>query len=40
MVFVNAEAGIDAPQHLRGKRVGSPSYQMTAALWVRAVLGA
>jgi len=37
-VFVNADAGIDHPSDLEGKRVGVPEYQMTAALWVRGIL--
>jgi 4,5-dihydroxyphthalate decarboxylase len=35
---VGADAGIDEPADLRGKRIGVPHYQMTAALWVRAFL--
>jgi 4,5-dihydroxyphthalate decarboxylase len=38
MVFVNAGAGIDEPSDLRGKRVGTPEYQMTAGLWIRGFL--
>lgn len=37
-IFVNAEAGIDKPEDLRGCNVGVPEYQMTAALWCRGVL--
>jgi 4,5-dihydroxyphthalate decarboxylase len=37
-VFVNADAGIEHPSDLEGKRVGVPEYQMTAALWVRGIL--
>jgi 4,5-dihydroxyphthalate decarboxylase len=37
-IYVRADAGIDAPADLKGRRVGVPEYQMTAALWIRAVL--
>lgn len=37
-VFVNADAGIDEPADLSGKKVGVPEYQMTASLWVRGTL--
>ena len=37
-VFVHAAAGIERPEDLRGKRVGVPEYQMTAAVWVRGFL--
>ena len=37
-IFVHADAGIDAPGDLAGKRVGVPDYEMTAALWQRAIL--
>jgi 4,5-dihydroxyphthalate decarboxylase len=36
-VFVNAEAGIDNPKQLEGRRVGLPEYQQTAALWIRGI---
>jgi 4,5-dihydroxyphthalate decarboxylase len=38
MVYVNADAGIERPEDLKGKNVGVPEYQMTAALWIRAFL--
>jgi 4,5-dihydroxyphthalate decarboxylase len=37
-ILVRASAGIDTPADLRGKRVGVPEYQQTAALWSRGVL--
>lgn len=37
-IFVNADAGIDTPEDLVGKKVGVPEYQMTAALWCRGML--
>ncbi|HLI26722.1 MAG TPA: ABC transporter substrate-binding protein [Chloroflexota bacterium] len=37
-ILVRADAGIARPQDLRGRRVGVPEYQQTAALWVRGVL--
>jgi len=37
-ILVRADAGITAPTDLRGKRVGVPEYQQTAAIWGRGVL--
>jgi 4,5-dihydroxyphthalate decarboxylase len=37
-IYVNADAAIERPEDLHGKRVGVPEYQMTAALWIRALL--
>lgn len=37
-IYVNADAGIDEPADLRGRRVGVPEYQITAALWIRGML--
>jgi 4,5-dihydroxyphthalate decarboxylase len=37
-LFVNAKAGIETPADLRGRRIGVPEYQMTAALWIRSIL--
>jgi 4,5-dihydroxyphthalate decarboxylase len=37
-ILVRRAACIEAPADLRGKRVGVPEYQQTAALWARGVL--
>ena len=37
-ILVRAAAGIEKPADLRGKRVGVPEYQQTAAIWSRGVL--
>ncbi|MFH1833473.1 MAG: ABC transporter substrate-binding protein [bacterium] len=36
-VYVNTSKGIGVPQDLKGRIVGVPEYQMTAALWVRGI---
>jgi 4,5-dihydroxyphthalate decarboxylase len=37
-ILVRKDAKIDKPSDLKGKKVGVPEYQQTAALWVRGVL--
>jgi 4,5-dihydroxyphthalate decarboxylase len=37
-IYVNAASGIMGPADLVGKRVGTPEYQMTAAVWIRGIL--
>ena len=37
-VLVSRKSGIEKPADLKGKRVGVPEYQQTAALWARGVL--
>ena len=37
-VLVRTDRGIEKPADLRGKRVGVPEYQQTAALWSRGIL--
>ncbi|MBI0539322.1 ABC transporter substrate-binding protein [Roseomonas sp. KE2513] len=37
-VYIRTDRGIAKPEDLRGKRVGVPEYQLTANVWVRAIL--
>jgi len=37
-MFVRRDSGIEAPANLKGRRVGVPEYQQTAALWNRGIL--
>lgn len=37
-MLVRTDAGINSPSDLRGKRVGVPEFQQTAAIWSRGVL--
>ncbi len=37
-ILVRRDAKIETPADLKGKRVGVPEYQQTAALWIRGVL--
>lgn len=37
-VYVRTDRGIETPRDLRGKRIGVPEYQQSAALWVRGFL--
>jgi 4,5-dihydroxyphthalate decarboxylase len=37
-VYIRTDRGIETPADLRGKRIGVPEYQMSAALWVRGML--
>ena len=37
-VLVRRDAGIESPADLKGKRVGLPEYQQTAAVWIRGFL--
>jgi 4,5-dihydroxyphthalate decarboxylase len=37
-ILVRKDAGIDKPEDMKGKRIGVPEYQQTAALWIRGAL--
>ena len=37
-IYVRNDRGIERPEDLRGKRIGVPEYQMSAAMWVRGFL--
>ncbi len=37
-LYINSSSGIQAPEDLRGKRIGVGDYQMTASVWVRGFL--
>ena len=37
-IYIRTDRGIRTPADLRGKVVGVPEYQMTAALWIRGIL--
>ena len=37
-IYINANAGISVPSDLRGKRVASPEFQLTAGVWIRGIL--
>jgi 4,5-dihydroxyphthalate decarboxylase len=37
-IFVHVDAGIDEPEDLRGKVVGTPEWQLTANVWIRGML--
>jgi 4,5-dihydroxyphthalate decarboxylase len=37
-IYVNTDSGITCPEDLKGKRVASPEYQMTAPVWIRGML--
>ncbi len=37
-ILVRKEAGIEKPADMRGKRVGVPEFQQTAAVWSRGIL--
>ncbi len=37
-IYVNRQAGITRPEDLKGRTIGVPEYQMTAAVWTRGML--
>jgi 4,5-dihydroxyphthalate decarboxylase len=37
-IFINTRSGIEKPEDLAGKVVGTPEYQVTAVTWVRGIL--
>ena len=37
-ILVRKDRGIDKPSDLKGKKIGVPEYQQTAAIWTRGVL--
>jgi 4,5-dihydroxyphthalate decarboxylase len=37
-IYIRTDRGIASPADLKGKTVGVPEYQMTAAMWVRGIL--
>ena len=37
-IYVSAAAGIEQPEQLSGRLVGTPEYQMTAPVWIRGIL--
>lgn len=37
-IFINTRSGIEKPEDLKGKTVGTPEYQVTAVTWVRGIL--
>ena len=37
-IYVNTKSGIETPQDLIGRKIGTPEYQMTAPVWIRGIL--
>jgi 4,5-dihydroxyphthalate decarboxylase len=39
-IVVRRDRGIESPQDLKGRRIGTPEYQLTACVWARGILQA
>jgi len=37
-IYVHADSGIETPEDLKGKRIGTPGYGMSANTWIRGML--
>lgn len=37
-VYINKDSGIESPEDLKGKVVGTPRYRQTASVWIRGML--
>ncbi|MDH3421146.1 MAG: ABC transporter substrate-binding protein [Gammaproteobacteria bacterium] len=37
-IYIRTDRGIDKPEDLKGRRIGTPEYQLTACVWARALL--
>jgi 4,5-dihydroxyphthalate decarboxylase len=37
-IYIRTDRGIEKPEDLKGRRIGTPEYQLTACVWARAVL--
>lgn len=37
-IYIRTDRGIERPEDLRGRRIGVPEYQLSAAVWVRGML--
>lgn len=37
-LYCHADAGITKPEDLRGRRIGTPEFQLTACVWMRGIL--